>query len=200
MHVLLIDDDVLLTSLLQPLLTEYEFWIANDPIQAKEKLTCSALTSCVIILDMGLPPMPHTPEIGLALLSEIKQHYPQHYVIVLTGQSQPDIAYRALSLGAFDYLTKPVQPEVLRAAIARAGLFMTQEQQQRAQGVHAIAFQSTPNGGLKQVRNEAERQLFVQVWQQSQENVHETARCLGIKRENVYYLLDKYQIRRKTTS
>jgi DNA-binding NtrC family response regulator len=50
------------------------------------------------------------------------------------------------------------------------------------------------------VRNEAERQLFVQVWQQSQENVHETARCLGIKRENVYYLLDKYQIRRKTTS
>jgi DNA-binding NtrC family response regulator len=52
------------------------------------------------------------------------------------------------------------------------------------------------DAGLKQVRNEAEKQLFLQVWQQSNENVHETARRLGIKRENVYYLMDKFGVMR----
>ncbi|HHS99503.1 MAG TPA: Fis family transcriptional regulator, partial [Thiomicrospira sp.] len=50
--------------------------------------------------------------------------------------------------------------------------------------------------GVKSIRNQAEQKLLKQVLADTDFNVHETARRLGIKRENVYYLIKKYSIQR----
>jgi DNA-binding NtrC family response regulator len=196
--VLIVDDDPLLLSLLFSSLSSYYSIITADSIDSVSILLVQTEPPFpeVVILDLGLPPMPYTPDIGLSLLSEIIATHSKCKVIVLTGQDQEEVAFRALSLGAFDFIAKPASPEQLIAAIKRAFLFIKQQSQAKQQGIHAIRFDVSEDAGLKQVRNEAEKQLFLQVWQQSNENVHETARRLGIKRENVYYLMDKFGVMR----
>ena len=43
-------------------------------------------------------------------------------------------------------------------------LFLRQQTLATEQGIHAIQFSVSQDAGLKQVRNEAEKQLFLQVW------------------------------------
>nr|WP_279576225.1 helix-turn-helix domain-containing protein [Thiomicrorhabdus marina] len=50
--------------------------------------------------------------------------------------------------------------------------------------------------GVKPVRNQAEEKMLRQVLADTNFNVHESARRLGLKRENVYYLIKKYNIER----
>lgn len=196
--ILIVDDDPLLLSLLSFSLAANYAVVTADCVEQVRSLLAQSQPALpeVVILDLGLPPMPYTPDIGLSLLSEIIATHSKCKVIVLTGQDQEDVSFNALSLGAFDFIAKPATPETIIAAIKRAFLFVKQEAQAQAQGVHAIRFAVSEDAGLKQVRNEAEKRLFIQVWAQSGENVHETARRLGIKRENVYYLIDKFGITR----
>ncbi len=198
LSVLIVDDDPLLLSLLSFSLAANYAVVTADGVEQVRSLLVQNQPAFpeVVILDLGLPPMPYTPDIGLSLLSEIVATLPKCKVIVLTGQDQEEVAFKALSLSAFDFIAKPATPEQLIAAIKRAFLFIKQESQAKQQGIHAIRFDVSEDAGLKQVRNEAEKQLFLQVWLQSNENVHETARRLGIKRENVYYLMDKFGINR----
>lgn len=196
--ILLIDDDPILLSLLSSSLSAHFSIDTADSAEDVRALLQQQVSQMpdVVLLDLGLPPMPYTPEIGFSLLSQMIMTRPQTKVIVLTGQDQEEIVFKALSLGAFDFLTKPTAIEPLIAAIKRAFLFLKQESQAKLQGMHAIRFDISEDAGLKSVRNEAEKRLFVQVWLQSNENVHETARRLGVKRENVYYLMDKFGINR----
>lgn len=195
--VFIVDDDPILLSLLSfSLISYYEVLQADSAESVHALLEQGIALPEVVILDLGLPPMPYTPDMGFALLSELLSLQPSTKVIVLTGQDQEAVAFKALSLGAFDFIAKPATPEQIIAAIKRALLFLRQENQAKSQGIHDIHFVISQDAGLKQVRNEAEKQLFIQVWAQSNENVHETARRLGIKRENVYYLMDKFGIAR----
>ncbi|MBD3767021.1 MAG: response regulator [Gammaproteobacteria bacterium] len=197
---LVIDDDLVLLSLLQmTLMQDYDVLTANSKEAALSILSELDAFPEVVILDLGLPPMPYTPDGGLLLLSQILAMKPNTKVIVLTGQDQEAVSFRALSLGAFDFIVKPASSDQIIAAVKRAFLFLRQQTLTTEQGIHAIQFMVSQNAGLKQVRNEAEKQLFLHVWHQSKENVHETARRLGIKRENVYYLLDKFGVSRADT-
>ena len=45
---------------------------------------------------------------GLALLTALQQEMPRMPVIILTGRATVDTAVGAMSQGAYDYLTKPV--------------------------------------------------------------------------------------------
>jgi DNA-binding NtrC family response regulator len=195
--VLIVDDDPIILSLLSlSLSSHFDVMTAQDAETVVQWINEPFSFPNIVILDMGLPPMPYTPEMGLNLLSQLIAQNPNTKVVVLTGQAQDEVAFKALSMGAFDFIAKPAMPETLIAAINRAILFLKQQAADTAQGIHAIQFSVSEDAGLKQVRNEAEKRLFMQVWQQTTENVHETARRLGIKRENVYYLMDKFGVSR----
>jgi DNA-binding NtrC family response regulator len=53
-------------------------------------------------------------------LSHIKSRYPEVNVVLITGFGNISSAVEAIRQGAFDYLTKPIQPEELEATIQRA--------------------------------------------------------------------------------
>ena len=68
----------------------------------------------IILLDRKLP-----DGIADAVLPQIKEAAPRTAVIIVTGYADLDGTIAALRSGAADYLLKPINPELLRAAITR---------------------------------------------------------------------------------
>jgi DNA-binding NtrC family response regulator len=60
----------------------------------------------VVLLDLRMPEMD-----GITVLKALKQRWPESEVIIITGYPTLETAKQAVSLGAYDYLTKPVNPE-----------------------------------------------------------------------------------------
>lgn len=74
----------------------------------------------VVLLDLGLPPDPDGATEGINLLKQIV-HMPHNIkVIVITGNTQKDVAAQAVGLGAYDYHQKPVNIEELKIVLKRA--------------------------------------------------------------------------------
>lgn len=69
----------------------------------------------LIITDLNLP-----DGSGLELLEAVTIEHPHTVVIVIAGYGTIESAVRAIKLGAYDYLTKPVIDDDLRMAVARA--------------------------------------------------------------------------------
>jgi DNA-binding NtrC family response regulator len=57
---------------------------------------------------------------GLDLLNEIRERRPDQTVIMTTAVRSTRAAVQAMKLGAYDYLTKPFEPEEIRIVVARA--------------------------------------------------------------------------------
>jgi two-component system NtrC family response regulator len=74
----------------------------------------------VVTLDLGLPPDTANASEGLATLAEILQTAPHTKVIVVTGNDDREVALRAVSMGAYDFYQKPVDPDVLTLIVERA--------------------------------------------------------------------------------
>ena len=195
--ILLVDDDPALRGMLGfSLETEgYDVSEAESREDAIKHLQQSEFN--IVLLDMGMPPAEHSPDEGIAVLNWLSDNQPQVKTIVLTGQQADSTSYLALKNGAFDYLEKPVTVEGLLQSVKRALLFYEQEEKLKEQeGVHKVQVEATLGSGVKQVRNSAEEKLVRRVLAETQFNVHETARRLGLKRENVYYLIKKYSLER----
>lgn len=69
----------------------------------------------LVLLDLAMPPH-MDPEIGLELIPR----FARVPVVVLTGHGEHELALRAAELGAWDFLTKPIDPDMLRFVVARA--------------------------------------------------------------------------------
>lgn len=69
----------------------------------------------VVLLDLNMPYIR-----GEDLLEDIAQSYPDIPVIVLTGADDVETAVNCMKIGAFDYMTKPVDPNRLVNAVNHA--------------------------------------------------------------------------------
>jgi len=69
----------------------------------------------VILLDIKMPGMD-----GMELQEHIHRIDPQAAVIMITAFASVDTAVRALKQGAFDYVTKPIDPDELSHLVLRA--------------------------------------------------------------------------------
>jgi DNA-binding response OmpR family regulator len=69
----------------------------------------------VVVLDVGMPDMD-----GIQVLREIKMRFPQVQVLMLTGHADMEVAISGMAMGAFDYLMKPVELDVLVGKIREA--------------------------------------------------------------------------------
>ena len=88
----------------------------------------------VVTMDLGLPPDPDSVSEGMKLLEQALALDPDLKVIVLTGQNDRSNALRAVALGAYDFLAKPFEPELLNLTVERAfRLFELQRENRRLQ-------------------------------------------------------------------
>ena len=108
----------------------YQVYVAGDRLSAIELLKKHKMP--VVTLDLGLPPDPANASEGLAALDEILDIAPHTKVIVVTGNDDQQNALKAISLGAYDFYQKPVEPDMLGLIVDRAyNLYELEEENRR---------------------------------------------------------------------
>ncbi|HWY32410.1 MAG TPA: PEP-CTERM-box response regulator transcription factor [Candidatus Acidoferrum sp.] len=111
------DDEEIRTQMKWALAKDYEILLAENRASAVE--TFRSARPSVVLLDLGLPPQPGNPEEGLAALSELLAVNRLAKIIIVTGQSEKQVALRAIGMGATDFLCKPVETEEVRVLLKR---------------------------------------------------------------------------------
>ena len=127
---LIVEDDPALQKQMRWAFSDYETTVASDResalVQVRRHLPP------VVTMDLGLPPEVDSAAEGFNLLADVLSFAPATKVIVLTGQQDRSNALRAVSMGAYDFLAKPFEPEVLKLTIDRAfRLFDLQQENER---------------------------------------------------------------------
>src|SRR5690349_25076492 len=111
------DDEEICTQMKWALHDDYEILVAGDRATALKVVQEDEPP--VVLLDLGLPPLPGTPEEGFAAMSEILAQKPFTKVIIISGQGEKNSALRAIGAGAYDFVAKPVEVEELRVILKR---------------------------------------------------------------------------------
>ena len=114
-HILLVDDEPAYQRLGASFLRQlgYRVSVAGDVDEALQAFDNDAPQ--VVLLDLAMPPS-MDPEAGLSLIPR----FASAVVVVLSGHGDRDIALRAVELGVWDFLVKPIDPEMLRVVVMRA--------------------------------------------------------------------------------
>jgi len=116
-QILLVEDDDGLRRQMQWALEPYEVTPASNAPEAFRQFGGGVP---IVILDLGLPPDRDGASEGLKVLDAILNQAPQTKVIILSGNSDHAVALSAVERGAFDFISKPVEIDVLKLIIDRA--------------------------------------------------------------------------------
>jgi DNA-binding NtrC family response regulator len=114
-RILVVDDEPVVRESLQGWFAEdgYPVEIAENAREALEKLQESSWD--ILLTDVKMPGMD-----GLELQQQVKKLAPEVTVIIMTAYASVDSAMQAIKEGAYDYVTKPLDPEDLTQIIERA--------------------------------------------------------------------------------
>jgi len=114
--ILMVDDEIHLLNSFD--LTLAENGMDNTILCNDSKKVLGILSEqkvSLILLDLSMPDIR-----GEELLEKISPEFPEIPVIVVTGDTEIETAVHCMKLGAFDYITKPVEPNRLISQIKRA--------------------------------------------------------------------------------
>ena len=114
-QILIVDDEEIVIRSCMRILAGDEFQVESvqDGREALRKI--EEIPYDVVILDIMMPNID-----GLEVLRRVKETHPNVDVIMITGLSQIDTAVQAMKLGAFDYISKPFEPDELKMVVQRA--------------------------------------------------------------------------------
>ncbi|KXO12504.1 Response regulatory protein [Moritella sp. JT01] len=115
---LIVEDDIGLQTQLKWHFSNYNVVVAanvNDAIAA-----IRLHEPQVMVQDLGLPPEPDGVIQGFKLLQQSLRIHPHMKLIVMTGNDCNEHALKAVSLGAYDFYSKPANPETLELIVQRA--------------------------------------------------------------------------------
>jgi two-component system NtrC family response regulator len=117
-QVLIVEDDLALQKQIKWSLDRFETVTAQDREGALAQARRAAAP--VVTMDLGLPPDADSVTEGFALLEALLGIDSAVKVIVLSGQSDRANACRAVELGAYDFLSKPLEADLLNMTVERA--------------------------------------------------------------------------------
>jgi two-component system, NtrC family, sensor kinase len=113
-RILIVDDEETIQELFASFLSEQ--YLCETAASCEEALVHLANNTFGLVLsDIQMP-----GRNGVELLREIRQHYPDTAVIMVSGVGRPQRIRDTLQIGAVDYLTKPCELEVLGLSVQRA--------------------------------------------------------------------------------
>lgn len=113
--ILLVEDDHILQLSLTTMLRRDGYAVDTARNVTEARLAILARRPRIILLDLGLP-----DGSGFDILNWLAMEPDRPLIIVTTANDSPKAALEALSLGAFDYLTKPINHDTLRHTLRRA--------------------------------------------------------------------------------
>ncbi len=130
--VLVVDDEESVRRSWNRYLSERDFDVATaeDGKVAMDWLTREPVD--VVVADLKMPTVD-----GMELLEWMKGATPGTPFILLTGYGNDDVKRRVRELGGFEYLDKPVSPEVL-AAVVTAAMLKKEREEAAAKAAEAV--------------------------------------------------------------
>ncbi len=113
--VLVIDDERSILQSLEGILSDegYQVFLADSGKTGLEILDREIPD--LILLDIAMPGMD-----GMEVLSRVKSAYPFLPVVIMTGHGSIDLAVRAIKMGSYDFLEKPLEMDKLLLTIKNA--------------------------------------------------------------------------------
>ena len=142
--ILVVDDNPINLQLIQKILEKEKLHPVFTCSDSRNVIAlCEKEPINIVLLDLK---MPHID--GEALLPEIRERYPDIPVIIVTALTDIQTVITCMKAGAFDYVVKPIEKQLLVSTINRAKriLFLEQENQvlrkQTAKLKNPEAFQS----------------------------------------------------------
>ena len=121
---MIVDDDPLITETLSYFLSrDFDIAVADSRAECIKRLRDGAIQPQLALIDLGLPPVPHRPDEGYALISSLLAHSPSMKIVVLSGQNEEASGRHARTLGATEFVAKPADPERLRQILFKVLAF-----------------------------------------------------------------------------
>ena len=121
--VLIVEDVELNRAILSDMLEEeYRIEEACDGVEALASMARCGEEIAVVLLDLVMPRMG-----GVQVLEEMRaQHLTEEFpVLIITGESAPEVEENCLSLGAVDFIKKPFLPALVRQRVRNAASLFT---------------------------------------------------------------------------
>jgi two-component system, NtrC family, response regulator HydG len=113
--ILIVDDELVVRDSLGKWFTS-EGYTARPVGSAREALEVIQQTEFdIALLDIKMPGMD-----GMELQTRLREADPDLTVVIMTGYASVDTAVQALKRGAYDYITKPVDPDELSHLVSNA--------------------------------------------------------------------------------
>ncbi len=106
-HLLIVDDDERIRTLLQKYLMRNGFWVTSARDGAHARRLLAGLDFDLIVLDVMMP-----GEDGISLTRDLRRSLTTP-ILLLTAKAEADDRIAGLEAGADDYLTKPFEPREL---------------------------------------------------------------------------------------
>ena len=113
--ILIVEDEKLIRMTIRELLEKEGYRVAEAANGAEAMECLQSQEPDLLLLDYRLPDTN-----GLEILKESRRLHPETGAILMTAYSSIDSAVKAIKLGAYDYLNKPVKHDDLLATIAKA--------------------------------------------------------------------------------
>lgn len=113
--ILVIEDDVAFCKLVEKFLSKQGYEVSCAFSAAEAHRLIENLKFNLILTDLRLPDSD-----GMTLLSEFKKNLPTTPVILMTGYSDINTAVKAMKNGAFDYISKPFNPDEVLLVVENA--------------------------------------------------------------------------------
>ncbi|ADZ89621.1 sigma-54-dependent transcriptional regulator [Marinomonas mediterranea] len=114
-HILLIDDEPAFRELAGGWLEMQGYQVASVGTLTEAGYALRQITPDLVLLDLSLPPV-FDPQNTLQSMSM----FGDTPVIIITGHAERELALAAISQGAWDFIAKPIDPEMLAVVVRRA--------------------------------------------------------------------------------
>lgn len=115
-QILAVDDEPHMLTLLERIITQktpYQIMTTNNALEVPGILEQTQFD--LIIVDLKMPGMD-----GIDILRMVKEKQREEEVIIITAFGSLETAIEALSLGVFDYITKPFKKEQIISTVDKA--------------------------------------------------------------------------------
>jgi DNA-binding NtrC family response regulator len=110
-RILIVDDDPLICRQLEDLYTSQQYLVSSSGNAAEALRLLGEHDFSLAVVDLRIPGTD-----GIGLTREIREHWPDLDVIMITGYASIKGAVEAIKQGASDYITKPFQKEEILLA------------------------------------------------------------------------------------
>jgi putative PEP-CTERM system response regulator len=111
--ILVVDDEPGMREMFRRLLKDYTLFLAKDGEEGIE--ITKKEDPDLVISDLKMPKID-----GIEVLKNIKEYNPAIPVILITAYATIETAVEAIKIGAYDYITKPFDPDVIEITIKNA--------------------------------------------------------------------------------